>query len=378
MFTWDAARVGETLGRARLAQGTVLGMAQAIGLEDHPEVLRDIWVGEALATAGIEGEKLDLAAVRSSVLRKIGHADGKKSPRNVDGLVDVMDDASRNYSLPLTHERLRSWQAALFPDARSGLNRIAVGEYRTHADPMQIVSGRPGKEKVHYVAPPSNQVRKEMSAFIKWFNSSVAPGTSAVDGLIRAALAHLWFESIHPFEDGNGRVGRAICDLALAQDRGSPVRIYSLARQLNTQRAQYYQQLNAAQCGDLDVTDWTAWFIEQFEAACISSAQVIESALRKARFWDTVPELNQRQRKAVQRLLDAEPAGFQGGLRTEKYINLTGASKATATRDLTDLAERGVLSKTGQGKGTRYWLTSSSQARDNSTRVQTSICRESL
>ena len=354
-FVVRQAALTGPLARARLAQGIVLGLSRAIGLSRHPEILHDIWVGEAMATAGIEGEKLNLDAVRSSVLRRLGMARHGTSSRQVDGLVDVMDDAMRNFAAALTHERLYAWQAALFPSGRSGLARIEVGKYRTHADPMQIVSGRQGKEKVHYVAPASKQVRAEMKRFLDWFRDSAPGGAIAIDGLVRAAIAHLWFESIHPFEDGNGRIGRAICDLALAQDRKVPTRLYSLSRQLHENRAQYYDRLNAAQCGDMDATAWVAWFTGQFEAACGKSAAIIQAALDKARFWQSAPTMNERQKKAVQKLLDAGPDGFEGGMSAEKYVNLTGTSKATATRDLTDLADRGVLRKTGQGRGTRYW-----------------------
>ena len=356
----------DTLARARLAQGTVLGLSRAIGLARHPEILHDIWVGEAIATAGIEGETLNLDAVRSSVLRRLGMARHGTSSRHVDGLVDVMDDAMRNFAAALTHERLYAWQAALFPTGRSGLVRIEVGKYRTHADPMQIISGRQGREKVHYVAPPSKNVPAEMRRFLDWFRASAPGGNIAIDGLVRAAIAHLWFETIHPFEDGNGRIGRAICDLALAQDRQVPTRLYSLSRQLHENRARYYDQLGAAQRGDgqrrtaqsggIDATNWVVWFAGEFEAACGKSAAIIETALDKASFWQSAPAMNERQKKSMQKLLDAGPDGFEGGMSAEKYGNLTGASKATATRDLTDLALRGVLRKTGQGRGTRYWL----------------------
>ena len=355
-FTFSQAALTDALGRARLAQGTVHGLAQAIGLAHHPEILHDIWVGEAMATAGIEGEKLNLDAVRSSVLRKIGGARRGISSKHVDGLVDVMDDATRNFGKKLTHARLCNWQAALFPTGRSGLARIEVGGYRSHADPMQIVSGRQGKEKVHYVAPPSAKVHAEMTRFLAWFRDSAPGGKIVIDGVARAAITHLWFETIHPFEDGNGRLGRALCDLVLAQDSNAPSRLYSFSRQLLENRAQYYDELNAAQCGTLDATRWVVWFAGQFEAACNKSAAIIQAAVDKAHFWRSAPEINERQKKAVQRLLDAGPGGFVGGMSAEKYVNLTGTSKATATRDLADLAERGVLEIIGQGRGTRYAL----------------------
>ena len=359
-FRQDALAV--PLSRARLAQGMVQGLAHALGLAQRPEVLHDIWVAEAMATAGIEGEKLNLDSVRSSVLRKISIAGftGKAgaSSRHVDGLVDVMDDATRRFARRLTHARLCAWQAALFPSGRSGLARIEAGQYRTHADPMQISSGRPGREKVHYVAPPSAAVQAQMTRFLAWFRDSAPGGKIAVDGVVRAAIAHLWFETVHPFEDGNGRIGRALCDLALAQDANTPVRLYSLSRQLHESRKHYYGQLNAAQCGALDVTDWVVWFAGQFEEACNQSAGIIRAAVAKGHFWQAAPAMNERQKKVVQKLLDAGPGGFAGGMSAEKVVNITGASKATATRDLADLAERGVLEITGQGRATRYALVS--------------------
>lgn len=360
---WPAFRVRQDaltgpLSRARLAQGTVLGLAHAIGLADHPGILQDIWVGEAMATAGIEGEKLNLDQVRSSVMRKIGISRHGATSRHVDGLVDVMDDAARGFTGKLTHARLFNWQAALFQTGRSGFARIEVGRYRTHADPMRIVSGRAGREKVHYVAPPSAKVHAEMTRLLNWFRDSAPGGKVVIDGLVRAAIAHLWFESIHPFEDGNGRVGRALCDLALAQDANSPSRLYSLSRQLHESRSDYYAQLIAAQCGDTDVTNWVTWFTGQFDEACRKSAVIIRTAVDKGHFWRAAPDMNERQRKAVQKLLDAGPGGFEGGMSADKYRRLAGTSKATATRDLADLAEKGVLDVAGRGRGTRYGLRS--------------------
>jgi len=355
-FTFRQDALAEPLSRARLAQGTVLGLAHALGLVRHPEILHDIWVREAMATAGIEGEKLNLDAVRSSVMRKIGIARVGASSRHVDGLVDMMDDATRNFGAKLTHARLCNWQAALFPTGRSGLARIELGVYRKDTDPMQIVSGRPGKEKVHYVAPPSARIHAEMTRLLAWFRDTAPGGKIAIDGVVRASIAHLWFETIHPFEDGNGRVGRALCDMVLAQDANAPVRLYSLSRQLHENRKQYYDQLNAAQRGGLDVTGWVVWFAGQFEEACNKSAAIIRAAVSKGHFWQAAPEMNERQKKVVQKLLDAGPKGFVGGMSARKYVNITGASKATATRDLADLAEKAVLEITGKGRGTRYVL----------------------
>lgn len=360
-FRLDAGAISGPVARARQEQGKVLGLFRAIGLPGESDVVRDIWIDEAVATAAIEGEKLDLEAVRSSVLRRLGVEDAAgRVSRHVEGLLDVMQDAMSSYRKKLDDDRLMRWQSALFPGGTSGLRRITVGRYRDHDDPMQIVSGPVGREKVHYEAPKSSGVRKEMRRLIKWWEDTrpSRAGKAPVDGIVRAGIAHLWFETIHPFEDGNGRVGRAIIDMALAQDVDGPRRFYSISRQLMAQRKAYYESLNAAQRGPLDVTPWALFFVEQFRLACVTSQQVIAGAIEKNRFWATHAHqsMNERQRKVVKRLLDAGNGGFQGGMTAEKYGNLTGASKATATRDLAQLQKAGLLVATGQGRGTRYWV----------------------
>lgn len=336
------------------------GKAGAIGLDRKGEAAAEVMAEEVMATAAIEGEKLDPTAVRSSVMRHLGLAYTGPHDRHVDGLVEVIGDAATAFQLPLDHDRLYRWQSALFPGGTSGITRIAVGRYRTHSDPMQIVSGRPGREKVHYEAPPSARVRTEMNKFLKWF-ARTAPGPGKapkMDGLARAAIAHVWFETIHPFEDGNGRIGRAIVDMAIAQDHASPLRLYSLSRQLLESRAAYYDALSHAQCGSGDVTGWVVWFIEQISAACIRSGQVIDRAIEKSRFWTSHAraDLKPRQRKVLQRLLDDGDGGFEGGLNADKYMKMTAVSKATATRDLTEMLAEDILWTRGQGKGLRYFI----------------------
>src|SRR6266705_262166 len=327
-----AALLAAPLAAARKAQGRVIGKAQAIGLDLIREALHAIWVDEALATAAIEGEKLDLAAVRSSVARRLGLPLAGPSPalRHVDGLLDIMEDAVARYDEPLSKERLCAWHAALFPTGRSGLHEIMVGEWRGAETPMRIVSGPLGREKVHYEAPPSKAVPEEMRRFLDWFGRSRSDGT---DGLVRAALAHLWFETIHPFEDGNGRVGRALVDLALAQDSGVATRLFRMSSRLSGEREAYYRELKAAQ------------------------RSAIEAALVKARFWAAGPQVSERQRKVLNALLDAGPGGFEGGMSTRRYSHMTGASRATASRELVDLAQKGLLRVTGRLKGTRYFVT---------------------
>jgi Fic family protein len=360
VLTFDRAAVSTALSEARRLQGEIEGKAHAIGIARASEVTQDMLAQEVMATAAIEGERLDPVAVRSSVMRRLGLADTGPHDHHVDGLVEVVNDAAIGFQQQLGDERLCRWQAALFPGGNSGIRKIAVGRYRDHADPMQIVSGVAGKETVHYEAPPSPQVPAEMAQFLHWFNTTApAQGVQPVmDGLARAAVAHLWFESIHPFEDGNGRIGRAIVDMAMAQDLGGPPRLYSLSRQLLASRTAYYDALNRAQRGSGDVTDWVCWFAAQIAAACQRSSQVIDQAIAKSRFWadHSATEINARQRKVLQRLLDDGDGGFQGGLNADKYMKLTGASKATATRDLSSLLAADLLWTTGQGKGLRYYI----------------------
>jgi Fic family protein len=354
-FRHKAEAWARPLAAARLEQGKALGRLQEIGLTESVSVERQIWTDEAVATAAIEGEKLDFETVRSSVMRRLGEEGaGQRASRNVDGLLDVMQDALRSYRDELGSDRLHRWQAALFPAGTSGITRIAVGRYRDHAEPMQIVSGAIGREKVHYEAPPSTAVPTEMGRFLARWNET----RGGVDGIIRAAIAHLWLETIHPFEDGNGRIGRALIDMALAQDADSPQRYCSMSRQLLANRSAYYDAINAAQRGNLDVTPWVLFFIEQFRSACVASQEIVQAASEKTRFWARISnvQLNERQRKALQRMLDAGKDGFEGGMSAEKYGRLTSISKATATRDLSDLLHAGVLVTTGQLKSTRYWL----------------------
>ena len=357
---FDLAAASPALLRSRGLQGHVNGMARAIGLSDMQHVAEELWTGEAIATAAIEGERLELAAVRSSVLRHLGQDDPGPSSHHVEGLVEVMQDATDGFAQALDTDRLCRWQSALFPGGTAGIRRIAIGRYRDHDDPMQIVSGLPGREVVHYTAPPSADVSAEMAAFLAWFEATrpVTGTDQPLDGIARAAIAHLWFETIHPFEDGNGRIGRAIADMALAQDLGAPTRLYSLSRQMLDDRRGYYDALAVAQSGGVDVTAFVVWFADAFGKACGRSMDLIRTTLDKSRFWATHAQepLNDRQRRLLRRLLDAGDGGFLGGLNVDKYLKMTGTSKATATRDLSALLRRGLLHTTGQGKALRYYL----------------------
>jgi Fic family protein len=354
------ANVAPALLLARQRQGELIGKARAIGLNQTGSTVQEVLFQEVMATSAIEGENLNPAAVRSSVLRKLGIEPPTGSARNrqVDDLVDVIQDAIIGFDQPLDHDRLFRWQAALFPSGYSGLQRIAVGQYRQHADAMQIVSGLPGKEVVHFTAPPSARMSLEMDKFLQWF-AQTAPGTARaaeLDGIARAAMAHLWFETIHPFEDGNGRIGRAIVDMAMAQDLGTPTRLFSLSSQMLKDRKGYYEALSAAQHGSTDVSAWVQWFAQALGQACVAASTLLDAAVEKSRFWATHSQLtlNERQRKVIQRLLDEGNGGFLGGLNVQKYIKMTGTSKPTATRDLGDLVRYGLLLARGQGKAVRY------------------------
>lgn len=379
-LTFDATALAAALDQARLEQGRLLGLLGAIGLEQANAVQRELWVQEALATAAIEGEQLNLESLRSSVAHRLSLADAPGPDRSVEGLVQVMQDALANHSAALDVDRLCRWQSALFPGGTSGIARIAVGRVRDHADAMQIVSGPLGREVVHYEAPPSAQVAAHMDRFLEWFERTRPTGGATagatVNGIARAALVHLWFESIHPFEDGNGRLGRALADMALAQDmhaqdpQANPtlVRVFGLAHQMLKTRAAYYDALNHAQrllgiapeATAIDATPWVQWFVHAFTRACIASQAVVMDATDKAQFRLRAAQchINQRQSKVLERLLEAghvrSGGGFLGGMTNEKYAKITGTSKATATRDLTDLLANGLLRVEGVGKATRY------------------------
>ena len=378
-LTFDAVTLAPALDQARLEQGRLLGLLSAIGLEQANAVQRELWVQEALATAAIEGEQLNLESLRSSIAHRLSLSDAPGSDRSADGLVQVMGDALTNHCAVLDLDRLCRWQSALFPGGTSGITRIAVGRVRSHADAMQIVSGALGRELVHYVAPPSAQVTAEMDGLLAWFNSTrPVGGATAMNGIARAALVHLWFESIHPFEDGNGRLGRALADMALAQDmhaqdaQASPalVRVYGLAHQKLKTRAAYYDALNHAQrlrgiapeADKIDATPWVLWFVQAFTRACVASQAVVRDATDKAhlRLRAAQCHINPRQSKVLERLLEAghvgSGGGFLGGMTNEKYAKITGISKATATRDLADLLAHGLLRVEGVGKATRYAL----------------------
>lgn len=347
-FWWDDSRLAPFLANARLAQGKVIGAARMLDGNLSLEAAAAILAEDGLTTSAIEGEQLDLASVRSSVARRLGlPTAGLPSPRRaVDGLIDVLLDATRGYGQPLTAERLCGWQAALFPTGFSGLHTIRVGELRGD-EPMQVVSGVVGHEKVHFLAPSRDRLDAELGAFLAWFNAPPA----GFDGLIRAGLSHFWFVTLHPFEDGNGRLARAIGDMALSQDEHLPMRLFSLSAQMLRERENYYRILEQTQRGGMDVTEWLTWFLAQVQAAATAAEHTVANTLNKARFWlrHQATHLNERQRKVLNRLLDAGEDGFEGGINTRKYMSLTKTSRATAYRELADMVEKGCMHPIAKG-----------------------------
>jgi Fic family protein len=350
-FRWDEARIAVLLAEARHLQGRLLGRMEALGFQLREEATLQTLTADVVKTSEIEGEKLDARQVRSSIARRMGMDIGALPPidRNVEGIVEVMLDATRKHALPLTQERLSGWHAALFPTGRSGMRRITVGGWRTdETGPMQVVSGPIGRETVHYEAPGHERLKKEMARFIKWFN---AP--PEMDPVIKSALAHFWFVTIHPFDDGNGRIARAIADLMLARSEKSPQRFYSMSAQIQRERNAYYDVLENCQKGTLDITPWAEWFLNCLKRALGSSEQTLEAVLVKARFWKSHAgeSFNDRQRKVINRLLD----GFEGKLTSSKWAKLTKCSQDTALRDISDLLDRRILRKDeAGGRSTSY------------------------
>jgi Fic family protein len=354
-FHWDSACLAQPLAGARRAQGELIGMARLLDPDSDLHAQLEVLTSEGVATSAIEGERFDPNTLRSSLARRLGlPTAGLPAPsRSIEGLVDVLLDAAQNLDKPLTREVLAGWQAALFPTGRSGLSSIRVGVLRGIA-PMRIVSGPIGRQRVHYEAPPRHGLEQELKRFLGWFNKPPAD----MDGLLRAGLAHAWFELIHPFEDGNGRVGRALLDRALAQDENRSSRLYSLSARFMAVRSEYYDALQGLSRGDLDATAWLKWFLEQVAAACGETAGTVTRVLQTARFWVRHAQtgFNERQRKALNTLLDAGASGFLGGMTNKKYAHLTHVSPATAQRDLAELTERGILRTEGAGRSVRYQL----------------------
>ena len=329
-----------------------------LGFEIQQTIRADVLVEEALNTSAIEGEKLDPDAVRSSVGRRLGLLDaGLKEVREqkTEGLVEILLDATINYSRKLTLERIWGWHAALFPTGYCGMVKIFVGQWRYDSKgPMQVISGPIGQEKVHFEAPPARKLDKEMQTFMSWINTK-----DQLDGIIRAGLAHIWFVTIHPFDDGNGRIARTLTDMLLARDENNPRRFYSLSSQIMAERSEYYEILKTTQTGTGDITEWLRWFLECMNRAILNSNTLLRKILIKSRFWQKFAQtrLHERQTKVINRLLDAGAGGFEGGLKNKKYIGIAHTSRATAQRELADLVNKGILIKMpGGGRSASYDL----------------------
>ena len=371
-WVYDHKRLAPLLAQLHLKQGYLLGRMHDLGLNLRDQATLRILTEDVLKTSEIEGETLKLDSVRSSIARRLGVDIGALAPadRHVDGVVDMVLDATRGHNIPLTTERLFGWHAAIFPTGYSSLTKIRVGQWRDDAQgPMQVVSGPMHRQKVHYEAPPAVLLDAEMGDFLNWFNlDNLSVDKLTVDNqddpVVKAGLAHLWFVTVHPFEDGNGRIARAVGDMALARAEKSAQRFYSLSAQIQREREEYYDRLEATQKGDLDCTAWLEWFLGCLLRAIQSADETLAQVLAKARFWQhwAGTPLNDRQIKLLNKLLD----GFDGKLTSSKWAAIGKCSQDTALRDITELMERGVLKKSeASGRSTSYELMpAGDQARD--------------
>lgn len=333
---------------------------EALGFSLRQEAVLQTLTGDVLKSSEIEGEKLDAGQVRSSIARRLGMDIGALKPadRHVEGIVEMMLDATRRFDQPLTAARLFAWHSSLFPTGRSGMTRIRTGAWHDDSKgPMQVISGPVGKEHVHFEAPKADRLDSEMAAFLDWFEMA-----AGLDPVLKAAQAHLWFVTLHPFEDGNGRIARAIADMALARSENSPQRFYSLSTQIRQERRDYYEILERTQKGTMDITPWMGWFLECLGRAIDNAQSALGSVLAKARFWERARNvaLNDRQRLVLNRLLD----GFEGTLTTSKYAKLARCSQDTALRDILPLVESGLLARNPEGgRSTSYAVAPEPDAR---------------
>ncbi|WP_366657211.1 Fic family protein [Fodinicurvata sp. EGI_FJ10296] len=352
-FRWNEGRITQRLAAVRHRQGRLIGRMEALGFPLRAEAVLSTLTEDVLKSSEIEGDILDRDQVRSSIARRLGLDIGPLTPadRDVEGVVEMMLDATQKFADPLTRERLFAWHASLFPTGRSGMTKIAVGAWRTDATgPMQVISGPIGRERIHFQAPAAPRLDDEMSVFLKWFDAN-----DPLDPVLKAGLAHLWFVTIHPFDDGNGRIARAIADLVLARAEQSPQRFYSMSAQIRGERKAYYDILEATQKGGLDITAWFEWFLACLDRAIDGAEHTLSTVLRKARVWEAIRDhpLTDRQRAMINRLLD----GFEGKLTTSKWAKLSKCSPDTALRDITGLIDRGILVRdSGGGRSTSYSL----------------------
>ena len=352
-FRWDEAKITRKLASLRHRQGRLIGRMEALGLTLRSEAVLRTLTADVIKTSEIEGEKLNPDQVRSSLARRLGIEIGALTPadRAVEGVVEMMLDATQNFSEPLTKDRLFGWHAALFPTGRSGMSKIIVGGWRDDSSAaMQIVSGPIGRERVHYEAPEARKIKAEMKAFLAWYNTG-----PAIDAVLKAAIAHLWFVTIHPFADGNGRLARAIADMSLARSEESAQRFYSMSSQIRAERGAYCDILEATQKGDLDITGWLDWFLACLDHAFTGAEEILSGVLQKAKFWERFKEekLNDRHRLMLNRLLD----GIEGKLTSSRWAKMAKCSQDTAARDIERLIDVGILKKDdGGGRSTSYSL----------------------
>lgn len=348
-FSWKQEELSEVLIQLRHQQGRLIGGMDSIGFHTRDETVLQVLTQDVVKSSEIEGEILDQSLVRSSVARHLGmNAAADTVDKHVEGVVDMVLDATQNFNQPLTKERLFNWHSSLFPTGRSGFAKIKTGTWRT--GPVQVVSGRMDKETVHFEAPSAKRVDHEMNLFLDWFNHE-----TTIDLVLKAALAHLWFITIHPFEDGNGRIGRALVDLMLARSENSSHRFYSLSAQIQAERKHYYAILEKTQKETLDVTSWIKWFCSCLGRAIEKALLTLNTILYKTQFWESLAEisLNERQRKMINRLLD----GFDGNLTSSKWAKIAKCSQDTAHRDILDLIDRGIFTKNPEGgRSTSYSL----------------------
>jgi Fic family protein len=352
-LNWDSDSLAAPLADVRHKQGRLLGKMEALGFDLRTEASLTVLTSDVVKSSAIEGETLNPEEVRSSIARRLGLNVGglPKASRDVEGIVEMMLDATGNFSEPLTKERLFAWHSSLFPTGRNGMAEIAVGQWRPkEAGEMRVVSGPFGHERVHFEAPDAERLDSEMKAFTDWFNRN-----EAIDPFLKAGVAHFWFVTIHPFEDGNGRIARAIADMALARADGTKDRFYSMSSQVAAERKEYYQELEGAQRGSLDITRWLAWFLDCLGRAIEGADQALAAVLHKAKLWQRINRgsVNERQRLVINRLL----SDFKGNLTTSKYAKLAKCSTDTALRDIRELLSRGILVQNQSGgRSTSYRL----------------------
>ena len=350
-FTWLGEKVQNLLLDIKKAQGYLLGKMETLGFDIQNNASLQILTENIIKSSEIEGEILDRHSVCSSIARRLGIDLGGeiKSSRNIEGVVEMMLDATQNYADKMTKERLIGWHAALFPTGYSGMYKIKVGQYRDdELGPMQVVSGSVGKEKVHYVAPKAEVLDKEMSDLIQYINDD------KTDNLIKAGIVHLWFVILHPFDDGNGRIARALTDMLLARSDGNKFRFYSMSAQIQKNRKSYYDVLEITQKDSMDVTKWLVWFLENLLKSIKSSDDILADVIRRAEFWHKHSEtvFNERQRKVLNRFMD----NFEGNLTSTKWAKICGCSQDTASLDINDLIEKKILKRVGDGRSTHYIL----------------------